>query len=159
VAAFDLLARRSWSAAELLRRLERRGAPREVARAVVGELEGRGYVDDEGFAKWWAEARARGRRVGSVRLAEELRARGIAAPLVAAAVASAFEDVGEAERALAAARKRLPALLRTRPERAAARLRDHLLRRGYPARVALGVVTRLLGRPPGSDDPGAGADE
>ncbi len=154
VAAFDLLARKAWSARELTRRLARQGAPAEVARAVVAELESRGYVNDEGFARWWAEARARGRRVGSLRLARELRARGIAPALAAAAVASAFDEVPEAERALEAARRRLPALLRSRPDRAAARLGDYLLRRGYPARVALAAVTRLLGRPEAVEEPG-----
>ncbi|MBI2528014.1 MAG: regulatory protein RecX [Candidatus Rokubacteria bacterium] len=153
VAAFDLLARKAWSARELTARLARRGAPAEVARAVVADLESRGYVNDEDFARWWAEVRARGRKVGSLRLARELRTRGIAPALAAAAVASAFAEVPEAERALEAARRRLPALLRARPERAPARLGDYLLRRGYPARVALATVTRLLGGPEAAEEP------
>jgi regulatory protein len=111
----------------------------------VSELEGKGYVDDQAFARWWAEARARGRRVGSVRLGQELRAKGIAPALVAAAVESAFAEVPEAERALEAARRRLPALLRVRPDRAATRLRDYLLRRGYPAGAVRAAVSAVLG--------------
>jgi regulatory protein len=153
VAAFDLLARKAWSGRDLRARLVRRGAPAEVASEVVAELEGKGYVDDESFARWWAEARARGRRVGSLRLTQELRAKGIAPALVSAAVESAFAEVPEAERALAAARRRLPALLRTRPDRAAARLRDYLLRRGYPARAVRRAVTVVLG----PQDPPSGA--
>lgn len=145
VAAFDLLARKAWSRRDLVTRLRRRGAPPEVARAVVSELEAQGYVNDAAFAEWWAQARARGRRVGSVRLGQELRARGIARDLAAAAVASAFEEVAEGSRALEAARRRLPALRRGRPERLPARLRDYLLRRGYPTSVATAVVAELLG--------------
>lgn len=144
LAAFDLLARKSWSRAELTRRLKRRGAPDEVARDVVAELTERGYVDDADFARWWAEARARGRKVGSMRLRRELAARGIPTELTAAAVGAAFEETPEPERAMEAARRRLPALLRTHPERAPARLRDYLLRRGYPPAVAAAVTTRLL---------------
>ena len=77
LAAFDLLARKSWSGRELTRRLRRRGAPTDVAQAVVADLTTRGYVDDQAFARWWAEARARGRRVGSRRLRQELLAKGI----------------------------------------------------------------------------------
>ena len=77
LAAFDLLARKSWSGRELTRRLRRRGAPAEIAQAVVADLTTRGYVDDQAFARWWAEARARGRRVGSRRLRQELLAKGI----------------------------------------------------------------------------------
>jgi len=145
VAAFDLLARRAWSARDLRARLVRRGASAELAREVVAELEGKGYVDDQAFARWWAEARARGRRVGSVRLTQELRAKGITPALVAAAVESAFAEVPETERALEAARRRLPALLRVRPDRAATRLRDYLLRRGYPAGAVRAAVRAALG--------------
>jgi regulatory protein len=143
VAAFDLLARKSWSGRDLRARLVRRGAPREIAAEIVAE--GKGYVDDDAFARWWAEARARGRRVGSVRLTQELRAKGIAPVLVAAAVESAFAEVPEGERALEAARRRLPALRRTRPDRAAARLHDYLIRRGYPASAVRAAVTAVLG--------------
>jgi SOS response regulatory protein OraA/RecX len=83
--------------------------------------------------------------VGSLRLTQELRAKGIAPALVSAAVESAFAEVPEAERALEAARRRLPALLRTRPDRAATRLRDYLLRRGYPAGAVRRAVTVVLG--------------
>lgn len=150
MAAFDLLARKGWSGRDLVARLVRRGAPREIAAEVVTELEGKGYVDDDAFARWWAEARARGRRVGSLRLTQELRARGIAPALVTAAVESAFAEVPERERALDAARRRLPALRRTRPDRAAVRLRDYLLRRGYPASAVRAAITAVLGPLPGS---------
>jgi len=130
LAAFELLAQKAWSRREMLRRLKRRGAPAEVAGAVVAELQSRGYLDDEAFARWWAQARARGRRVGSVRLRQELAAKGIPRELAAAAVGAAFEETAELDRALEAARRRLPGLLRTGPGRAPARLRDYLLRRG-----------------------------
>jgi regulatory protein len=145
VAAFDLLARKAWTRRDLAARLRRRGAPPEIAQAVVADLEARGYVDDAAFARWWAEARARGRRIGSRRLGGELRARGIPRALADAAVASAFEAVPEPERALEAARRRLPALRRGAPARLPARLRDYLLRRGYPAATVMAVVTQLLG--------------
>ena len=148
VAAFDLLARKAWSRRDLAARLRRRGAAPEVAAEVVAELEGKGYLDDAAFALWWAEARARGRRVGSVRLRGELRARGIPPELAAAAVASAFEEIPERERALEAGRRRLSALARGPAERRPARLRDYLLRRGYPAATVMSVVAELLGPEP-----------
>ncbi len=153
VAAFELLARRSWSRRELGRRLRRRGATPEVAAAVVAELESRGYVDDEAFARWWAAARARGRKIGSLRLRQELLARGIPRELAAAAIGAAFEETSEPNRALDAARRRLPGLLRGDPRRAAARLGDYLVRRGYPASVVRGVVRSLLADRLGDADP------
>ncbi|HWO05340.1 MAG TPA: regulatory protein RecX [Methylomirabilota bacterium] len=128
----------------MTRRLRRRGAPAEIAQAVVADLTTRGYVDDQAFARWWAEARARGRRVGSRRLRQELLAKGIPREMTDAAIAAAFEEVGEADRALEAARRRLPGLLRGKGERAATRLADYLLRRGYPAPAVRRAVRTLL---------------
>jgi regulatory protein len=150
-AAFDLLSRKAWSRRDLLRRLERRGAPAEVAASVVAELETRGYLDDQGFARWWAEARAKGRRVGSTRLRQELRARGIPGDLASAAVAAAFEEVPELDRAMEAGRRRLAGLTRSAKERVPARLADYLLRRGYPPAVAARVVKTLLAGDPAAD--------
>ena len=158
LAAFDLLARKSWSGRELTRRLRRRGAPPDVAQAVVADLTTRGYVDDQAFARWWAEARARGRRIGSRRLRQELAAKGIPRELAAAAIAAAFEEVGESDRALEAARRRLPGLLRGSRARAAPRLADYLLRRGYPASAVRQAVRTLLAEQAG-DLPAAEEDD
>ena len=153
LAAFDLLARKSWSARELIGRLKRRGASDEIARAVVAELASRGYVDDASFARFWAESRARGRRVGSRRLRQELLQKGIPRDVAAAAVAAAFEEAPEAERCLEAGRRRLPALLRAGGARAAPRLRDYLVRRGYPLAEVMRTVAALTGTRPDGDAP------
>jgi regulatory protein len=153
LAAFDLLSRKAWSARELTSRLKRRGAPEEIARAVVAELASRGYVDDVSFARFWAESRARGRRVGSRRLHLELLQKGIPRDVAAAAVAAAFEEAPEADRCLEAGRRRLPALLRAGLPRAAPRLRDYLVRRGYPPSVVMRTVATLTGTRPDGDAP------
>ena len=153
LAALDLLARKAWSARELAARLRRRGAPADVAQAVVDELASRGYVDDASFARFWAESRARGRRVGSRRLRQELLQKGVPRDVVAAAVAAAFEEAPEALRCLEAGRRRLPALLRRGAERAAPRLRDYLARRGYPPAMVISTVAALTGARPHGDAP------
>jgi regulatory protein len=143
--ALDLLSRHGWSRRDLAGRLRRRGAPADVAEAVVADLEARGYVDDRAFAAAWAESRARGRAVGSRRLHDELRARGIARPLVTDAVRAAFAETDEAARALAAAARRLPALRRGSPAATARRLAGYLARRGYPGDVVARVVRQTCG--------------
>jgi len=142
-AAADLLSRHAWTCSDLATRLRRRGAPTEIAAAVVADLTSRGYLDDARFARQWVEARS-ARGYGPARLAAELRARGVAATLVKTALAS-LEPGGELERARAAARTRLPALRAAREDRAASRLRDHLLRRGFGASTVARVVRELLG--------------
>jgi regulatory protein len=143
LAAADLLSRRAWTEAELTRRLVRRGAPAEVAAAVVTDLIGRGYVDDAAFARHFVETRA-GRGYGASRLAADLRARGVP-PAVASAALGALDPDAQLDRARALATRRLAALRRVAPERAAGRLRDHLLRRGFARGVVARVVREALG--------------
>ncbi len=156
LAAFDLVARKAWGTRELVQRLSRRGAAPDVARAVVADLQSRGYLDDEAFARWWAQARARWRRIGSLRLRRELAAKGISRELAAAAIEAAFQEGSEQDRALEAGRRRLTALHRAAPDRVPARLSTYLLRRGYPPPVVRQVVKRLvgadLGEAPDEDD-------
>jgi regulatory protein len=142
VAAGDLLARRAWTESELTRRLVRRGAPPDVAAAVVADLAGRGYVDDAAFARHFVETRA-ARGYGAARLAADLRARGVPPAVVAAALGT-LDAGAQLDRARAIAARRLPALRRVTPERAAGRLRDHLLRRGFAAGVVARVVREAL---------------
>jgi regulatory protein len=127
----------------LTARLRRRGAPAEVADEVVADLTARGYLDDALFARLWVATRS-ARGYGRVRLAAELRARGVAPALVQEAL-GAVEPDADLERARAIARRRLPALRSARGERAAGRLRDHLLRRGFAGGLVARVVRELLG--------------
>ena len=84
------------------------------------------------------------RGYGRARLRAELRQRGVATPLIDAAL-RAVADESELERARAVARRRLPALTRAGRERAAARLRDYLLRRGFGASVVARTVRETTG--------------
>ena len=120
----------------------RRGAPASVAAEVLADLTARGYLDDAAFARHWVATRS-ARGYGPARLRAELRARGVAGSLVDAALAAQGDD--EVERARAVARRRLPALQRADRTRAAARLRDHLVRRGYSAAIVSRVVRESLG--------------
>jgi regulatory protein len=141
--AGDLLSRRAWTRAELTARLRRRGAAPEVATEVVADLAARGYLDDAAYARHWVTTRAP-RGYGAGRLRAELRARGVAVPIIDAALAT-LETDDVLPRARELARRRLPALRRARPDRIAARLRDYLLRRGYAATLVARVVRELIG--------------
>lgn len=110
---------------------------------MVADLTARGYLDDARFARQWVEARS-ARGYGPARLTADLRARGVSPTLIAAALAS-VDPGDELGRARVAARKRLPALAGARGDRAASRLRDHLLRRGFDAATVARVVGELLG--------------
>jgi regulatory protein len=140
--AGDLLARRAWTRAELTVRLRRRGAPPDVAGAVADDLAARGYLDDAAFARHWVATRS-ARGYGPARLRAELRARGVEGPLIDTAL-GALDRGDQLEEARRLARRRLAALGRAEPDKAAARLRDHLLRRGFAAGLVARVVRESL---------------
>jgi regulatory protein len=126
-------------------RLRRRGAPPDVAATVTDDLVARGHVDDAAFARHWVCTRA-ARGYGTARLRAELRARGVSTSLIDTALL-AVDRGDQLEEARRLARRRLGALTRAAPPRAAARLRDHLLRRGFPGGVVAQVVREALRLP------------
>ena len=123
--------------------MRRRGAPAEVAAEIADDLVARGYVDDAAFARQWVAARA-ARGYGAARLRMELRARGVALPVISAALSTLGGD-DALGRAREAARRRLPALRRGRADRVASRLRDYLLRRGFSTPVVVRIVREITG--------------
>jgi regulatory protein len=106
-------------------------------------------VDDAAFARHWVTTRAV-RGYGAARLRAELRARGVATPLIDAALA-AVDRGDQLEEARRLARRRLPVLARAAPQKAAARLRDYLLRRGFPGGVVAQVVRESVRLAAGED--------
>ena len=109
---------------------------------MADDLERRGYLDDAAFARQWVTTRA-ARGYGAARLRAELRTRGVAAGLIDAALTT-VDRGDQLEEARRLARRRLPSLQRAAPLKAATRLRDHLLRRGFPGGVVAQVVRESL---------------
>ncbi|MGH8258125.1 MAG: regulatory protein RecX [Steroidobacteraceae bacterium] len=86
-AAVTLLARRDFAGGELRRRLEGRGFEAETAAQAVAALIEERALDDARYAQNYVAYHA-GRGQGSVRIAADLSALGLAAALVEAALAS-----------------------------------------------------------------------
>ena len=143
LAAADLLSRRPWTRADLTARLRRRGAPADVTTDVVADLASRGHVDDGAFARDWVAIRT-ARGYGAARLRMELRARGVAAALIDAALADLGTD-GVEDRAREVARRRLPALQRLEAKRASS---------GRPEGASFGRAERASFGRPGSASSG-----
>jgi len=85
-AAIALLARRDFASRELSERLIKHGCEEAMAARVVAELLGQGVLDDARYAQNFVTYHA-GRGQGPVRIAAELRQRGIAPELIEAALA------------------------------------------------------------------------
>jgi len=127
--ALRLLGRRMHTRAELERKLLARAAPEEV-RSVLARLEEWGYLDDRAFAE--AFVRSRRGRWGELRIAAELRRRGVDERIVREALAAEDGEEDEPARALALLEK---AAWRHKGDRA--RMVRYLQGRGFALEVAL----------------------
>ena len=87
-AGVALLAGRDFAPRELLERIARRGFAPGAAEAAVAELKARGMLNEARYAENYVEWHS-GRGHGPLRIAAELRQRGIAEELIGAAVAAA----------------------------------------------------------------------
>jgi regulatory protein len=85
-AAVALLARRDFASGELLARLAQRGFEAAAAAEAVAMLAGEGLVNDARYAENYVTYHA-GRGQGPVRLAADLRTRGVTPELIEAALA------------------------------------------------------------------------
>lgn len=129
--ALGLLVRREHSQRELARKLTARGIPQADADAAVARMATEGWQDDARFAASLARSRAGG-GYGPVRIRAELESHGIAAEMIAAALA-ALAETGEDDwlahaRALVARRYGMRTARTPAMQRKAA---DFLLRRGF----------------------------
>ena len=87
MAAISLLARRDFACGELSERLIKQGFEQGMTASVVAELLAQGVLDDGRYAQNYVTYHA-GRGQGPVRIAAELRRRGLAAEMIEAALAT-----------------------------------------------------------------------
>jgi len=88
--ALRLLARREHSREELKRKLEPHGAEGEDLEALLDELVKRGWLSDVRYAE--QSIRAKARRFGPLKLAQQLRARGVDEETIARGFRAAAGD-------------------------------------------------------------------
>jgi regulatory protein len=140
--ALGLLAVRPRSRRELERRLLAARFESEDVQDVLTRLERVGLVDDEAFARQYAEQRFGARKEGSRGVEQGLRAAGIAPALAASAAEGAPDD--DEERAAELARSRASRLRGVAPQKAFARLSSLLMRRGYSPEIARTAARKAL---------------
>lgn len=90
-AAVGLLARREHSARELRGKLVAKGYPAELVNGALEHLGTQGLLSDARFAEVFARSRAN-KGYGSVRIAQELRQRGVANEQIAPVLTEAKEN-------------------------------------------------------------------
>jgi regulatory protein len=140
--ALGLLAVRPRSRRELERRLLSARFEAGEVEDVLVRLERVGLVDDEAFARQFAEHRFGSRKEGSRAVMQGLRAAGIASSLAEAVAKDGPGD--DEERAADLARSRVSRLSGVPAEKAFARLSSLLMRRGYGPEIARSAARKAL---------------
>ena len=143
--ALRWLDRRAYARAELARRLRGKQLPAEAVERVLDRLQGAGLLNDETFAREWLRARTRAGALGSRRVRQELKQKGVADEVIAA-VWAADGPANEGESCEELARKKWRTLKTLPRETARQRLLGFLTRRGFALEDALKTVERVAPR-------------
>lgn len=130
------------TSAEVQRRLARAQVAPEVIEAVIAALQGAGLLDDARFSREWVESRSRSKRYGRVRLAAELRAKGVPSEQITEALHDIDPD-SELHAAFTLARERLGDIANPDPA-TRRRLAAYLQRRGYNFDIIQQVFAQLI---------------
>ncbi len=147
--ALRFLSYRPRSAAEVRRSLRqsKRGFSEETIETVVARLERAGLIDDEAFARFWVENRARFGPRSTQALRYELRRKGVPDAVITAALAAVDEETAAYE----AARQRAPRYAKADRETFRRYMGGYLARRGFSVHLIRDVLNRLwaeLNEPP-----------
>lgn len=139
--AVRFLGYRPRSIAEVRQYLLEHAVPASVAETVIQRLQQAGYLDDEGFARFWVDNRQQFRPRGERALRQELRRKGVDDAIIDAAIARVGGDEEEAAYALVRSRCQRWRDLERRAfwQKGAA----FLARRGYAYEVIETVLRRL----------------
>jgi len=135
---------------ELARYLKRKELPPEAIESALERLRREKLVDDEAYAKQFAEQRLRSHLKGSRLIRQELLQRGVGREEAAEALGS-LDPEDERDAALRVARKKWPYLKGEGRERRQ-RLALFLARRGYPAPVVREALKQVGETDGGRDD-------
>ena len=137
--AFKFLSYRPRSETEVRAKLTQSGFPQEVIETTLTKLRSLNFLNDETFARGWAQGRAEGRGYGPLRIERELRQKGIARSLVSQVVKETFgrEEGKEKARGLVAKRFRSEDL---GDKKVLQRAVAFLQRRGYRSSVIAEIL-------------------
>ncbi|MBI3522332.1 MAG: regulatory protein RecX [Chloroflexi bacterium] len=145
-AAVVYLANRPRSVAEIQRHLKRKKFDDPAIERAIDKLRAQRYVDDDAFAKYWLEQRARFRQKGDRALRSELLAKGVARDAIDGALGEREPDA-ELEQARVALRRPLTRWLTLDEGERKRKAHAYLVARGFSYDTIESVLLHL-----GEDD-------
>lgn len=142
-AALRALARRNYSVHEMRRYLEARSEHQAAVHIVLARLREQALLDDARYARQFARSRAEARRQGRYRIAQELRARGVADRHIEAALKEIFTEAEEVSLLRAGIERRLRRARGPLDRKRLAALYRSLLRAGFPAELIRNELRKI----------------
>jgi regulatory protein len=142
--AVGALGRRMRTVAELKRLMRNRVAGQSdgdlLIEAVVIKLKQQRYLNDTSYAESYSRFRKENDKLGRLRVAQDLRAKGVHAEIVEATLTSTYQDVNEEDLARDFLRRRR--LAKPADQKQAARIFRALVRAGFPSRVIFRILKK-----------------
>ncbi len=141
--ALRLLSFKPRSVEEMRARLTLKKHPPKIVQEVLNLLEAQGLLNDEKYARLFANARVYTRPTGKKQLEFDLKKKGLAAPLVDATIKN-LQDYDEKKMAKDLAYTRIQKMTGVSSEKKKSRIYGFLKRRGFDNDVIFATMAELI---------------
>lgn len=138
-----LLSRRIYSRYEILKKLKNKGYTENIVSNLVLWLENKNYINDELFAEMWAQFRLQNKPIGSYKLNQELRLKGIKQDIIKKIIDKTYNEIDELTVARNIIRDKIVSAkiknIRIDPKK----IYNFLLRRGFSIEISRSIYHEL----------------
>ena len=138
-----LLSRRIYSRYEILRKLNNKGYPESIISNLVFWLGDNNHINDELFAKMWAQFRLQNKPIGRYRLNQELRLKGIKQDIIQKVIDETYNEMDELTLARNLIKEKIASSeiknIRIDPKK----IYNFLLRRGFSIEISRNIYHEL----------------
>ncbi len=140
--AIKFLSYRDRSEKEMVTKLHQIGYDESIIDFVINDLKRAGLIDDERFARSYAQTKMITRPMGEYLLVRELKQKGVDEDLIDQTIESTYQEKDQQQIALELAQKKKKQLKNVEETKARKRVADFLLRRGFD----WGIISDLFDR-------------
>ena len=138
-----LLSRRIYSRYEISRKLDNKGYPEKIIANLVFWLEDNNYINDELFAKMWAQFRLQNKPIGRYKLNQELRIKGIKQDIIKKVIDNAYIEIDELTLARNLIKDKIVSSEIKNIKIDPKKIYNLLLRRGFSVEVSKNIYNKL----------------
>ena len=138
-----LLSRRIYSRYEISRKLSNKGYPENIIANLIFWLEGNNYINDELFARMWAQFRLQNKPIGRYKLNQELRIKGIKQEIIQKVIDKTYKEIDEFTLARNLIEQKVESSKIKNIKIDPKKIYNFLLRRGFSSEVSKNIYNEL----------------